>query len=45
MTDLIHRRVIDVSGVKVFVLDEADNLLDEDRLGLGDRTLRFKKWV
>ena len=43
MTDLIRRRVIDVSEVKVFVLDEADNMLDKD--GLGDQTLRVKKCV
>jgi ATP-dependent RNA helicase DDX19/DBP5 len=43
MTDLIRRRVIDVSDVKVFVLDEADNMLDKD--GLGDQTLRVKKCV
>ena len=41
MTDLIRRNVIDVSEVKVFVLDEADNMLDQD--GLGDQTLRVKK--
>jgi ATP-dependent RNA helicase DDX19/DBP5 len=34
-------KVIDVSEVKVFVLDEADNMLDQD--GLGDQTLRVKK--
>src|SRR5882762_1249166 len=43
MTDLIRRHVIDVSDVNVFVLDEADNMLDQD--GLGDQTLRVKKWV
>jgi hypothetical protein len=42
MTDLMRRRVIDVSEVKVFVLDEADNMLDQD--GLGDQTLRVKKY-
>ena len=41
MTDLMRRKVIDVSEVKVFVLDEADNMLDQD--GLGDQTLRVKK--
>lgn len=41
MTDLLKRRVIDSSGIKVFVLDEADNMLDQD--GLGDQTLRVKK--
>jgi len=40
MTDLMRRKVIDVSEVKVFVLDEADNMLDQD--GLGDQTLRVK---
>lgn len=43
MTDLLRRRVIDASQVKVFVLDEADNMLDQD--GLGDQTLRVKKCV
>ena len=43
MTDLIRRKVIDVSEVKVFVLDEADNMLDKD--GLGEQTLRVKKCV
>ncbi len=43
MTDLIRRRVIDVSEVKVFVLDEADDMLNQD--GLGDQTLRVKKYV
>jgi ATP-dependent RNA helicase DDX19/DBP5 len=41
MTDLIRRKVIDVSEVKLFVLDEADNMLDQD--GLGDQTLRVRK--
>ncbi|KAI9570553.1 P-loop containing nucleoside triphosphate hydrolase protein [Boletus coccyginus] len=40
MTDLLKRRVIDSSGIKVFVLDEADNMLDQD--GLGDQTLKVK---
>ena len=43
MTDLIRRKVIDPSGVKVFVLDEADDMLKQD--GLGDQTLRVKKCV
>lgn len=41
MTDLLKKKVIDASEVKVFVLDEADNMLDQD--GLGDQTLRVKK--
>ncbi|KAH9481297.1 RNA helicase required for poly(A+) mRNA export [Psilocybe cubensis] len=40
MMDLMRRKVLDVSHVKVFVLDEADNMLDQD--GLGDQTLRVK---
>lgn len=40
MTDLMRRKVIDVTHIKVFVLDEADNMLDQD--GLGDQTLRVK---
>ncbi|KAF5376166.1 hypothetical protein D9757_009321 [Collybiopsis confluens] len=43
MIDLIRRKVIDVSNVKVFVLDEADNMLDQD--GLGDQTLRVKNML
>lgn len=43
MIDLIRRKVVDVSEIKVFVLDEADNMLDKD--GLGDQTLRVKKYV
>ncbi|KAL4244070.1 RNA helicase [Abortiporus biennis] len=43
LTDLIKRRVIDVSEVKVFVLDEADSMLDQD--GLGDQTLRVKNML
>lgn len=41
MTDLLKRKVIDSSGIKVFVLDEADNMLDQD--GLGEQTLKVKK--
>ncbi|KAJ2918489.1 hypothetical protein MD484_g1951, partial [Candolleomyces efflorescens] len=40
MFDLMRRRVLDVNHIKVFVLDEADNMLDQD--GLGDQTLRVK---
>ena len=43
MTDLIRRKVIDVSEVTVFVLDEADEMLNQE--GLGDQTLRVKKYV
>jgi ATP-dependent RNA helicase DDX19/DBP5 len=41
MSDLMRKRIINVSDIKVFVLDEADNMLDQD--GLGDQTLRVKK--
>ena len=41
MTDLLRRKVIDPTHIKVFVLDEADNMLD--MAGLGDQTLRVKK--
>ena len=40
MADMIRRKVINVSGVRVFVLDEADNMLDQQ--GLGEQTLRVK---
>ncbi|CAE6519597.1 unnamed protein product [Rhizoctonia solani] len=38
--DMIRRKAINISGIKVFVLDEADNMLDQQ--GLGDQTLRVK---
>lgn len=41
MMDLIRRKNINVSKVKVFVLDEADNMLDAQ--GLGDQCLRVKR--
>lgn len=40
MADMIRRKIINVSGVRVFVLDEADNMLDQQ--GLGEQTLRVK---
>jgi ATP-dependent RNA helicase DDX19/DBP5 len=41
MNNLLRQKVIDASEVKVFVCDEADNMLDQG--GLGDQTLRVKK--
>jgi ATP-dependent RNA helicase DDX19/DBP5 len=41
MSDLIQKRVIDGSKIRVFVLDEADNMLDTG--SMGDQTLRVKK--
>jgi ATP-dependent RNA helicase DDX19/DBP5 len=38
--DLIKRRAFDISQVKVLVLDEADNMLDQQ--GLGDQCIRVK---
>ncbi|KZS94179.1 DEAD-domain-containing protein [Sistotremastrum niveocremeum HHB9708] len=43
MSDFIRRRIIDPTKVKVFVLDEADNMLDQN--GLGDHTLRVKNEI
>jgi ATP-dependent RNA helicase DDX19/DBP5 len=40
--DCLRRyRVIDTSKLKLFVLDEADNMLDQ--AGLGDQSIRIKK--
>lgn len=39
--DCIKRRHLPVQAVKIFVLDEADNMLDQD--GLGDSSIRIKK--
>lgn len=39
--DTIRRRQLDVSQLKILVLDEADNMLDQQ--GLGDQCLRVKK--
>ena len=38
--DMIKRRTLDVSQVRVFVVDEADNMLDQQ--GLGEQCLRVK---
>ena len=39
-TDLIRRRHLDASKIKVLVLDEADNMLDQQ--GLGDQCQRVR---
>lgn len=39
--DLVKRRQLPVDGIKVFVLDEADNMLDQQ--GLGDQCIRVKR--
>lgn len=41
--DLIRRKLINLSQVKIFVLDEADNMLDKQ--GLGDQCIRAKKFL
>lgn len=41
--DLIKRRQIDVSMLKLICLDEADNMLDQQ--GLGEQCLRVKQYV
>lgn len=41
--DMIRKKVISTGNVKVFVLDEADNMLDQQ--GLGDQCSRIKKFL
>lgn len=41
VAEVIKRRQLPVQAVKIFVLDEADNMLDQD--GLGDQSIRIKK--
>ena len=39
--DLIKKRILDPRAIKVLVLDEADNMLDQQ--GMGDQCLRVKR--
>lgn len=41
LLDMMSKGVIDSKNLKVFVLDEADNMLEKGTLG--DQTLRVKK--
>lgn len=41
--DLAQRRQLDSRHVRIFVLDEADNMLDQN--GLGDQSIRTRKYV
>lgn len=41
--DIIRRKQLDASTLKVLVLDEADNMLDQQ--GLGDQCMRVKTYV
>ncbi|KIV83097.1 hypothetical protein PV11_05152 [Exophiala sideris] len=38
--DMVRRRSMDIKGLKILVLDEADNMLDQQ--GLGDQCVRVK---
>jgi ATP-dependent RNA helicase DDX19/DBP5 len=40
VAEAIKRRQLPCQAVKIFVLDEADNMLDQD--GLGDQSIRIK---
>lgn len=39
--DLTQRRQLETRHVRIFVLDEADNMLDQN--GLGDHSIRVRK--
>lgn len=41
--DMVKRRTLDPSRIKVLVLDEADNMLDQQ--GLGEQCLRVRAYV
>lgn len=41
VSDLIKRRVIDAKNIRLYVLDEADNMLDMQ--GLGDQSRNLKR--
>lgn len=43
LLDMIRKKRVSVGSVKVFVLDEADNMLDQQ--GLGDQCSRIKKFL
>ncbi|KAJ2785061.1 RNA helicase required for poly(A+) mRNA export [Coemansia javaensis] len=43
VNDMIRKRMLNLTKLKLLVLDEADNMLDQG--GMGDQTLRIKKWV
>ncbi|KAJ2808186.1 RNA helicase required for poly(A+) mRNA export [Coemansia guatemalensis] len=43
VSDLIRKRALTLKHMKLFVLDEADNMLDQQ--GLADQTLRIKNWM
>ncbi|KAI7862709.1 P-loop containing nucleoside triphosphate hydrolase protein [Spinellus fusiger] len=41
--DVIRRGLLDTKHIKIFVLDEADNMLDQN--GLGDQSIRINKMI
>lgn len=41
--DMMRKRSMDARGIKIMVLDEADNMLDQQ--GLGDQCIRVKGYV
>ena len=43
MADYLKRRIIDPKAVKVLVLDEADNMLDQENLS--EQCLKIKKYA
>ena len=43
VSDLIKRRVLDPKNIRLYVLDEADNMLDLQ--GLGEQSRQLKRYV
>ncbi len=43
ISDLIRKRAIDMKNINIFVLDEADVMLDKQ--GLKDQTLRIQRLI
>lgn len=43
VNDMIQRRSLDPRNIKVLVLDEADNMLDQQ--GMGDQCIRAKRYI
>lgn len=43
VTDIIRRKLLKMDRIKIFVLDEADNMLDKQ--GLGDQCIRVKRFL
>lgn len=43
ISDLIKLRIINMRDIKIFVLDEADHMLDQQ--GLKDQTLRVHAYI